>query len=238
MESRNVTRILGDVRYLADIEGQTARHPDADILKRVNASIRALRGMVTGRGAPYFLTSTTAATLAATQVSGESYSEVPYPDTAVQIHGVDVESASGSGMWYPLQPISWAQRRNAYQPGPGYPEYFAIRTIPAGSGATTVAGSIAIFPAAGSGQYKVWYLPDFTDLVLAGGTDVFLGLPDWHEWVLCDVVEAIAQRDDDQRETYAIARQRKADAELRLVEAIGRVQSAGPLVPRRRVRRW
>lgn len=240
MESRNVTRIIGDVRYLADIEGQTARHPDADILKRVNASIRAFRGMVTARGAPYFLTSTTAATLASTQVSGEGYSEVPYPETAVQIHGVDVESSAGSGAWYPLQPISWGQRRNAYTPGPGYPEYFAIRTIPVASGASTTAGAIALFPAAASGQYKVWYLPDFTDLVLAAGTDVFLGLPDGHEWVLWNVVEDIAARDDDQHETYTIAREKKAAAELRLTEAIGRVQSAGPMVPRRRVRhrRW
>jgi hypothetical protein len=238
MESRNVTRILGDVRYLADIEGQTDRHPDADLLRRVNASIRALRGMVTARGAPYFLTATTAATLASTQVSGEGYSEVPYPTTAVQIHGVDVEPSSGSGAWYPLQPISWGQRRNARIPGPGYPEFFAVRTIPAGSGSSTVAGTIALFPAAGSGQYKIWYLPDFTDLVITGGTDVFLGLPDWHEWVMWNVVEDIAARDDDQRETFAIAREKKAAAETRLVEAIGRVQSAGPMVPRRRTRRW
>lgn len=236
MESRDVTRILGDVRYLADIEGQTGRHPDADILRRVNASIRALRGMVTARGAPYFLTSTTAATLASTQVSGEGYSEVPYPATAVQIHGVDVESSAGSGAWYPLQPISWAQRRNAYTPGPGYPQYFAIRTIPVGSGSSTTAGTIALFPAAESGQYKIWYLADFTDL--SADTDVFLGLPDWHEWVLQDVVETISERDDDVHETYAIARQRKAEAQERLIEAIGRVQSAGPMVPRRRVRRW
>lgn len=236
MESRNVTRILGDVRYLADVEGQTARHPDADILRRVNTSIRALRGMVTARGAPYFLTATAPATLASTQVSGEGYSEVPYPADAVQIHGVDVESSAGSGSWYPLQPISWGQRRNAYTPGPGHPEYFSIRTIPTATGATTVAGAIAVFPAAASGQYKVWYLAEFTDL--AASTDVFLGLPDWHEWVTWDVVEALAARDDDQRETFAIARERKAAAEVRLVEAIGRVQSAGPMVPRRRARRW
>jgi len=232
MESRDVTRLTADVRFLGDIEGQTARHPDADILRRLNAQIRALRGMVTARGGPYFLTATTAATLEGTAVADEGYSEVPYPATAVQIHGVDVDlTASGAG-WRPLRPISWAQRRNAQYPGPGYPEWFAVRTIPIASGASTVAGAIAIFPSAASGQYKIWYLPDFVDL--SAGTDVFLGLPDWHEWVVWSVVQDISARDDDQRETHTIATQKAAAAELRLVEAIGRVQSAGPLVPRRR----
>lgn len=237
MESRDLTRLLGDVRFLADIEGQTARHPDADLTSRINAAIRALRGMVTSRGAPYFLTSTSSTTLVGTQVSGEGFSEVPYPETATQIHGVDIESTAGSGLWFPLQPIGWGQRRNA-QAGTGYPEYFAVRAIPVGSAASVVAGSIAIFPAAASGNYKIWYLPDFTDLSAANPTHVFLGLPDWHEWVVWSVVRDIAARDDDQRETFQIATAKQSEAETRLVESIGRVQSAGPLVPRRRTRRW
>jgi hypothetical protein len=237
MESRDLTRLLGDVRFLADIEGQTSRHPDADLTKRINAAIRALRGMVTSRGAPYFLTSTASATLASPQVSGEGFSEVPYPETATQIHGVDIESTAGSGLWYPLQPIAWGQRRNAFA-GTGYPEYFAVRTVPVGSAAAVAAGSIAIFPAASSGNYKIWYLPDFTDLSTSTPTHVFLGLPDWHEWVVWSVVRDISARDDDSRETYAIAAAKQQEAEVRLVESIGRVQSAGPLVPRRRGRRW
>ena len=143
MESRNLTRLIADVRYLGDIEGQTARHPDADITRRLNAALRALRALVTSNGAPYFLTSTASASLAATQVSGEGYSEVPWPPTAVQIHGVDIEANGGSGRWYPLEPISWVQRRNAFSDS-GLPKYFAVRTLPIGAAAATTAGAIEI----------------------------------------------------------------------------------------------
>ena len=152
MESRDQTRLIADVRFLGDLEGLTARHPDADVAKRLNASIRALRAFITTSGLPYFLTSTTSTTLAGTQVTGETYSEVPFPPTAVQIHGIDVESSAGLGDWRPLQPISWVQRRNAggvYPARFGVPTQFAVRSIPQGDGTPgTTAGAIAIFPAA------------------------------------------------------------------------------------------
>ncbi len=234
MESRDRTRLIADVRYLGDTEGLTSRHPDADIGRRINAAIRALRSFVTSKGAPYFLTSTSPATLESTQVSGEAYSEVPWPTDAVSILGVDVESASGLADWRPLEPIGWVQRRNAVYSG-GPPRYFAVRTLPEGNETSIDAGTIDIFPAASSGRYKIWYLEDFTDL--DEGDDVFAGLPEWHDWVVWTVVEDLAARDDDQRETYQIARAKKAEAEARILHSIGRITAAGPLRPRRRLRR-
>ena len=232
MESRDLTRLIADVRFLGDAEGLTSRHPDADITRRLNASIRALRALLTSNGLPYFLTSTSATTLTGTLVSDESYSEIPWPAAAVQIHGVDVEFSGSTGDWYPLQPITWAQRRTlAWAWERQGPRAFAVRSVPVGSGSSTTAGVIALFPGAASGRYKVWYLAEFTDL--GSGTDVFLGLPEWHEWVVCDVVRALAQRDDDQRETYQIATQRQAEAEARALAAAQRAVSAGPLRPRR-----
>jgi hypothetical protein len=235
VESRDLTRLIADVRFVGDQESLTLRHPDADITKRLNASIRALRALVTASGMPYFLTSTASATLASTQVTGESYSEVPWPATAVQIHGVDIEFAGSTGDWYSLQPITWVQRRTFAYGRDGSPCAFAVRAIPQGSGSTTVAGVIAIFPAATAGNYKIWYLPDYTDLAL--GTDVLLGLPDWHEWVVQDVVRTLAERDDDQRETYQIATAKQQEAEARLLASVTRAVSAGPLRPRRGRRR-
>lgn len=236
MESRDLTRLIADVRFLADVEGQTARHPDADITKRINSAIRALRALCTTNGLPYFLTSTSPATLASTQVSGEAFSEVPFPATAVQIHGVDIESASGIGDWYPLEPISWVQRRNYGGVLPSSysaPQAFAVRALPQGDGTTgTTAGVIALFPAANSGRFKIWFLADFSDL--DAPTDVFLGLPDWHDWVVWTVVEDLAARDDDQRETAALAARKKQLAEANIIATAQRVVSAGPLRPRRR----
>jgi hypothetical protein len=51
---------------------------------------------------------------------------------------------------------------------------------------------------------------------------------------VCD----LSARDDDQRETYTIAVQKKAEAEARVLASASRVQSAGPILPRRRGRRF
>ena len=232
MESKTLTQLLADVRRASDNQSLTDRHSDADLTLDLNLSIRSLRGLVTSRGFPYFLTSATTA-LAGTQVSGEQYSAIAWPATALQVQGIDVETATGAGDWRPLRPITWGQRRDRpglYPSTTGVPEEFAVLTLPQGSGASVTAGSIALFPAATAGNAKVWFLPEFTDLT---ATHVFLALPDWHEWIIQDVVERLAQRDDDQHETARIAAERRAAAESRMMEAVPRVVSAGPLRPRR-----
>lgn len=236
MESRSLSRLRSDVRFVGDLQGLTDRHPDADLTLRINASIRALRALVTANGLPYFLSSTAATTLTGTLVSEESYSEIPWPATAVQIHGVDVEFTGSTGDWYPLAPISWVQRRTmAFAWERQGPRAFAVRSIPTGSGSSTTAGVIALFPGASSGRYKVWFLAEFTDL--SADSDVFLGLPEWHEWVVCDVARTLCARDDDQRETYQILTAKQGEAEQRLLASVTRTVSAGPLRPRRGRRR-
>jgi len=248
VQSKTLTQIIAEVRSASDTQSLTDRHPDADLTIAINDSIRSLRGLVTSRGFPYFLSVTTAATLAGTRVTGETYSVVPWPATAIQIHGIDVgfnSAGSDFGNWYPLKPITWAQRRDTTQewrtnlsPGTVGAQYvFSVLTLPQGSGASTTPGTIALFPAADSGQYKIWFLTEFTDLT---SSDVFLALPDWHEWIIQDVVEKLAQRDDDQHETAGIAAKRRAEADARMMESVPRVVSAGPLRPRRNGtrRRW
>lgn len=240
MQSKTLTQLIAAVRSASDTQSLTDRHPDADLTIAINDSIRSLRGLVTSSGFPYFLSVTTATAMAGTQVADEQYSSIPWPATATQVHGIDVETASGAGDWRPLRPITWGQRRDRpglYPSTTGVPEEFAVLTLPQGSGAATVAGSIALFPAGSSGNYKVWFLTEFTDLTAA---DVFLGLPDWHEWIVSDVVERLAQRDDDQHETARIAVERRAAAWERVMSSVPRVISAGPLRPRRggTRRRW
>jgi hypothetical protein len=41
--TRTGAELLADLRYLADLEGQTARHPDANLLRELNQSIAAYR---------------------------------------------------------------------------------------------------------------------------------------------------------------------------------------------------
>ncbi len=246
MQSKTLTQIIAEVRSASDTQSLAERHPDADLTIYINDSIRSLRGLVTSSGFPYFLEATAPATLVGTAVTGEDYSVIPFPPTALQIHGIDVGFAGPSyGDWYTLRPITWAQRRdnstgwgiNANVGAFAAPRVFAVMQLPFGTGAATTPGTIALFPAANAGQYKVWFLGDFTDLT---ANDVFLGLPDWHEWIIQDVVEKLAQRDDDQHETAVIAQQRRATAWERVISSVPRVIAAGPLRPRRggTRRRW
>ncbi len=241
MEVRTLAQLRAEVRYLADAESLTARHPDADLTRRLNASIRALRALVTSNGGEWYIERTTPTTLTGTTVSGEQYSEVPFPvgpPRAVQILGVDIASSTDGDDWYTLEPVSWGARRRGRYVGGG-PRYFAIRRVPQADPNdldAVLEGRIAIFPATEAGAYSISYLPDHVDL--AADADVFVGLPDAVQWVVQSVVADLAERDDDQRETYSISVQKKAEAEARVRAATQRVRSAGPLRPRRQSTRW
>lgn len=239
MHSRTLAQLRAEVRFLGDAEGLTARHPDADLTRRINAQARAYRAWATQNGLPYYVESTAAATLTGTLVSGEQYSEVPFPADAEQILGVDVSSGVAIDDWYTLSPATWQARRNPRWYGVGAPRYFSIRRVPQANPAdldAVLAGVLALFPGATHGAYKVHYLPSFVDM--AADADLFVALPEACDWVVWSVVQDLAARDDDQRETYGVATQKKAEAEARLLGSVGRVQAAGPLLPRRRGRRF
>jgi hypothetical protein len=239
VESRTLAQLEAEVRYLSDTEGLTLRHPPADIRRRINVARREYYAMVTANGLPYYLETTVAATLAGTQVTGEQYSEVPWPagpPEASQIIGVDVASSTTADDWYELRPITWTSRRGVGGVG-SMARFFAIRRVPQANPAdldAALAGVIAIFPAQTSGAYKITYLPDVVDLSADG--DLFVALPGGVNWVVWHVVQDLAARDDDQHETYAIATQKLGEAQQRVLEAAGRTRSAGPLLPRRRGR--
>lgn len=239
MEVRTLLQLRAEVRYLGDVDGDTVRHPDADVTRRINAAIRAYRARVTASGLPYFLEATTPATLTGTAVTGEQYSEVPWPagpPRATQILGVDVASSTTADDWRELQPVTWGSRRRVGRGGAGaYPGWFAIRRVPTANPSDLDAvreGSLAIFPAQTAGAYSISYLPDHVDLV--ADADVFVALPEGVQYVVQSVVRELAERDDDVHETYAIATQRQAEAWAVVQEAATRAQSAGAILPRRR----
>lgn len=236
MYQRTLAQLRAEVRYLGDVEGLTARHPDADLTRRLNVAVRAYRAMVTANGLPYFIETGSATTLTGTLVSGEQYSEVPWPTGAESLVGVDVSSGTANDDWYPLSPVTWQARRNPRWYGTGAPRYFAIRRVPQAATTTVQAGVIALFPGATTGAYKLSFLPAYVDMF--ADADLFVGLPDAFEWVVWYVVADLAARDDDQRETAAIAQTKRLEAERRILDSAGRVQSAGPILPRRRGRRW
>jgi len=238
MESRTLLQLRTEARYLADAADDLERHPDDDVTRRINAAIRAYRAKVTATGAPYFIEQTDPATLASTIPTGEQYSEVPWPagpPRATQILGVDVASSTTADDWVALHPTTWAARRDRSLRRRQWPGWYAIKRMPQADPADLDAvlnGSIAIFPGQDAGAYSISYLPDHTDLVADG--DLFVALPEGVQWVVQQVVRELSERDDDVHETYGIATQRQAEAWEVIAAAASRVQSGGPLLPRRR----
>jgi len=232
MQVVTLAQLQALVRQQSDTRGLSARHPDADLTGLINRAARELRGIVTANGCPYFLTSTSSATLENTRVADEDYSEVPFPSGAEKIMGVEVqEGPEDEGGWRALQPIVWQQRRNndfRY----GCPLAFAVLTLPGATGnpTTQTAGTIGIFPYADSGRYKVWYLPQFTDL--SASTDVFAGLPHWIPWIVQSVCVWLHQEDAETEMMSAAAAERNR-LEAMIVAELPSVRRAGPLIPRR-----
>jgi hypothetical protein len=234
MAARTVTlaNVLADIRFRADVEGQTNRHPDASLIREVNRSHQRLRQILSGSGNDLFLTRTAPATMTAGAVSADvAFGEVDWPAGAEEIHGVDIVY---SGRVVPLRPVSFGAR-NDFQwetltsPGrTGVPLGFHVYSVGAESTTTVTAGKIQIVPAPDQAySYVIWYLPAWVDVTNV--THVFHdvhGCMDWVEW---DVVAKVSGRDNDAQNTYAVAVQERDRVLREVINATSRQQRAGAI---------
>jgi|SRR5262245_16017673 len=235
---------LGEVRsraiYRADLEGLDDRHPTVDLNFEANLSWRALRVMLANSDLQVVLTPTAIANLPTTEaVAGGGYSEIDWPTDAVSVHGIDVKVG---GYWCPLPQGHFSQRRlgpvrserGDYSYADEGLAFWVQRTLPTTSGATAVAGKIALFPVPQSGQYVLWYLPEWVDITL--DTDLFPGQESWIEWVICDLACKALTRDigpqtSAQLEKLTAERER---AWMRIRTNVQRLAKDGPIEPRSR----
>jgi hypothetical protein len=202
------------------VGGSIPRHPTAELNGFLNASHRALRSWVTNQ-LGYKLYKARGATTAlptTPPVAGETYAEIPWPTTAVDVLGVDVLDLQGQG-WRPLEPIDFESRRDfdwwrSPLVLPGAPYAFSVLTEGAVSGAVQSAGTIALMPLPGAGSYALWTLPHWVDIT--NDTHLFLcGDEDWFQWMTHWGVERIGGRDN-------------ADSLARLQYAQEQLQPIGP----------
>lgn len=230
--TRTLTVLLADIREAAGVEGLTDRHPDATLIKWINLSWRLLRTKLVDAGMPGLTIPTTIAALGvAAPVSTETYQEITWPDGAVGIYGVDVLEGNE---WLPLEPISFARRRDYAQAGTASrPEAWFPITLPTESTTTITAGKIALVPlSSGAKNYRVWYLPVWVDVVT--GANVFYGHDIWFDWLIQDVVRRVSQKDNDSAETLAEAIRRQGEHWEDIKRSIQNMNLAQPI---RRVRR-
>lgn len=230
--TRTLTVLLADVREAGGIEGLTDRHPDATLIKWINLEWRRLRVKVADIGMPGMTIPTTIAALPTTPpVATEQYLEVTWPDGAVGVYGVDVLISS---RWEPLEPMSFARRRDFQNMGSNgnAPTHWVPITLPAENATTITAGKIGLFPLATGGlNFRIWYLPAWADIVTAG--NVFYGHDIWFSWLIQTVVRRIAQKDDDSENTLAEAIRQQAEIWEEIKKSVGHMNLAQPV---RRVR--
>lgn len=223
----SLTTLLAEVRYRADAESLTARHPDSSLTRAINQSIQRLREKVSQLGYHLYLTSSTGTTSVG-PVTGFSYGSIPWPSGAVRIFGIDVTYQNGDIRT--LAPIQFEERndfRDAYGQNQGIPYAFHVLNIGAESGSSVTPGTIALFPAPNAAYpYAIWYMPTFTDL--AAGSDVFNGVDGWEEWIIWDVVAKVAARDNDMQTCYAIAVNERDRLWADVLVAAKTIQRAGP----------
>jgi hypothetical protein len=231
--SRTLTVLLADCREAGGVEGLTDRHPDATLIKWINLCWRRLRTKLATSGLPGLTVPSTIAALPTTPpVVSEQYLEVGWPDGAVGVYGVDVLIGQ---RWMPLHPMSFAQRRDLQDRGStdSAPSHWLPLTLPTESTTTITAGKIALFPlCTGGGNYRIWYLPVWVDIVTAG--NVFYGHDLWFEWLIQTVVIRIAQKDDDSENTLQAAMVQQAEVWKEIAKSIGNMNAAEPV---QRVRR-
>lgn len=225
------------VTNLAGINGQvgtgsTFRHETAIVDEIADETYKRLQSLVTGRRFREFLVPGVAGTLSsATVPTGETYMTVPYPTGAKQVKGVDILQ---NNEWRRLDKQGWSQRRDhsssAFSSrGPEAP--YAWDVISHGSVATTVftAGTIGLFPIHTSGSYRIWYLPEWTNIAGNDGHLFLYREQSWYDYhVFQGVIEICGIRDNDSSKRADYAEKMSTKAEVMIGENMSAQSDDGP----------
>lgn len=228
--TKTVAQMLANARALAGVEGMDDRHPDATLIIWLNDVWREMRTRLANIGIQGLTIPTNVASLPTAPPTNEAYLEVPLPDGAVGIYGLDVLIGQE---WVPLRPGSFAQRRDYQRVSAAQPLYWLTLQLPTESTTTITAGKLMVFPAATNGlSYRIWYLPTWVNIT--NTTHVLYGHDTWHEWAVNGLARKIAQKDNDAQGTLDECARRQAEVwvvikkgaeSMNLAEPIQRVRA-------------
>jgi hypothetical protein len=218
--------------YRGDLEGILDRHPNFSLNFEVNASIRHLRQKMATNDVTAVLTPTALLSLpTAAALSGAAYwAEIAWPSDAVSVHGLDVLV---NGEWDTIDYGVFEQRRR-HQSRQGRGELFhshagamwCVRSLPQ---ATATPGAVMVFPIPGGGQYVLWYLSQWVDILT--DTAELPGQEAWLQWVIWDVAIKALIRDVGEGSSEQLNRaiQERDRVWSDIKPAIQRVTKAGPI---------
>lgn len=198
--TRTLTELLADLRYLADLEGQTARHPDSALTRELNQSIAAYR-----RDHPEWYATAISGT---TTAGSNTLTYVPGWDTIDSVLRLSVTLADSTvQVLYPYESRERYDYTTPYTQSQGWPAYYARE-----------GASLVVIPTP-SGAYA------WQGLVLTQPTDLVLGADTWdpvraggENVVLYDTAIRIATRDQSPRLTALVSLRADAAQQLAIGE--------------------
>lgn len=239
--SATLAELTSDVTLLGDFDGLVGagqRIESAEITRLINLSFQSLRSLITSCGSPFFIQSTSPASLpVAAPVAGEEYVEVAWPDGADEVHAVHVKGAGISAGWAQIESVDWSSRRVAAHRR-GCDLSWALRSLPRADPTDLDAeepGVIQIMPVPRGGQYVIDFIP--AHVFAAAPGDVFVGLPDWLRWVTLDaVVQLLGVRDGDDSGQTQFAMAEREKIEQRIRAGYSKPRSGARAGPRRAAR--
>jgi hypothetical protein len=233
--------LVADIRWQADIEGQTYRYTVAQLERLANESIRRLRRELFALGSKTVLKTIEAAH------GGSTGATSGWPGTIL-----DLSSATGNALagvknlrvsvnskWlnvpeHPVEGVTDWQLPYHGVAATGAPEAYALVGLDAESAASAMTGSelqILVLPALDQAYtFQLTYLPEWPELTTALGNNTYQihndvpGL----DWVLWDCVERIKVRDKLSDEAQIAAGKRLEEWE-KIKTQQRRLSRAGPI---------
>lgn len=234
----SLTDALARIRYRADIEGQTTRHPDASLAPLLSQAWQDLRTSLAPI-APSLWRVTKTGTLSTTESTDGHWVELEIPDDAtnypggiVEVLGVDIKIQDN---WYELDRIE-AHQANDFEPKnwvSGYvdptPQAWFLLHIGKESTTTVGATKVGITPVPATAYtYALHLEPAWVDIASGNGTYVFHDLPGFMDYAVYDVMIQIADRDHDTEERIIRRWEtRRNEALMRAMQSAARVGGGG-----------
>jgi hypothetical protein len=239
MAYRTLAELESDIRYRFDIEGFTARHPQANLFRLINDAVRTLRERLTSDGSRLFVTTTEAAQATTGRTAG-------YPGTILDGFLLyftivfEVHCLIGTS-WIPLVHRHMMDAlTDTDDSRTGIPQAWCLAGFTevghAGTGIIRPAQleQILIFPPLDFPRtFRVIGLETWTELTAS--TDRIFSDFGVTEYVYASVGSAIAQRDDD----VALFAARRQELEIVYQDLKNRSKQREPAPTRRvDVRSW
>lgn len=214
MSYRTLTELEADIRYQFDLEGFTARHPQAQVFRLVNESVRQMRKLVTEMGSSQYL-ATVAGTVGPGATSGYHGSIVAVAGGASIEMVRDVQAQGNNGEWYRLPELTIANETvdGESDAQTGIPEAWILRgwDVETSGSASAQSRQVMVIPPSNSTYnlrlvvLKTWTDAISTDRIMADSMNL--------EWVKWHVGVKLAERDED-----AAALQRRGAALVKIEE--------------------